>query len=212
MTFLGLEARKDLPKVPYPTALDYFVFISFTYIFSTVVQVNMLRKMRCLEFQSCFYCLFWFSQKRMEFHCPVCGKGRMRTSQASVKSIPHQSSTTFSMTLLGAMNSHIQVKRVCQARELNLPETFCFPCRCSKIVDDWWGKLLRHLLGWSAFCLYHKQGSRAPFSSEKNRSSSGPGPGPRSGPGQVLGQVQKVQGLRTKDLDLGYTLNLVYHH
>lgn len=40
MTFLGLEARKDLPKVPYPTALDYFVFISFTYIFSTVVQVS----------------------------------------------------------------------------------------------------------------------------------------------------------------------------
>ena len=76
MTFLGLEARKDLPKVclfdkhdcddaddgdvgydhnpkimtlliiiivitqvHYPTALDYFVFISFTYIFSTVVQV-----------------------------------------------------------------------------------------------------------------------------------------------------------------------------
>ena len=40
-------------------------------------------------------------------------------------------------------------------------------------------------------------------------SSSGPGPGPRSGPGQVPGQVQKVQELRTKDLDLGYTLNLV---
>ena len=29
MTFMGLEARKDLPKVTYPTALDYFVFISF---------------------------------------------------------------------------------------------------------------------------------------------------------------------------------------
>ena len=42
MTFLGLEARKDLPKVPYPTALDYFVFISFTYIFSTVVQVSII--------------------------------------------------------------------------------------------------------------------------------------------------------------------------
>ena len=42
MTFLGLEARKDLPKVPYPTALDYFVFISFTYIFSTVVQVRIV--------------------------------------------------------------------------------------------------------------------------------------------------------------------------
>ena len=40
MTFMGLEARKDLPKVTYPTALDYFVFISFMYIFSTVVQVQ----------------------------------------------------------------------------------------------------------------------------------------------------------------------------
>ena len=40
MTFMGLEARKDLPKVTYPTALDYFVFISFMYIFSTVVQVT----------------------------------------------------------------------------------------------------------------------------------------------------------------------------
>ena len=42
MTFMGLEARKDLPKVTYPTALDYFVFISFMYIFSTVVQVTKL--------------------------------------------------------------------------------------------------------------------------------------------------------------------------
>ena len=45
MTFLGLEARTDLPQVSYPTALDYFVFISFMFIFSTVVQVwnkNML--------------------------------------------------------------------------------------------------------------------------------------------------------------------------
>jgi len=42
MTFLGLEARKDLPKVTYPTALDYFVFISFAYIFSTVVQFGLV--------------------------------------------------------------------------------------------------------------------------------------------------------------------------
>ena len=40
MTFLGLEARTDLPEVSYPTALDYFVFISFMFIFSTVVQVT----------------------------------------------------------------------------------------------------------------------------------------------------------------------------
>ncbi|CAB4064290.1 GABRA [Lepeophtheirus salmonis] len=40
MTFLGLEARTDLPQVAYATALDYFVFISFIFIFSTVVQVR----------------------------------------------------------------------------------------------------------------------------------------------------------------------------
>ena len=40
MTFLGLEARTDLPQVAYPTALDYFVFVSFMYIFCTVVQVR----------------------------------------------------------------------------------------------------------------------------------------------------------------------------
>ena len=53
MTFMGLEARKDLPKVTYPTALDYFVFISFMYIFSTVVQVKFrlgVRSMFCYVF------------------------------------------------------------------------------------------------------------------------------------------------------------------
>ncbi|RZC31990.1 GABA-gated ion channel [Asbolus verrucosus] len=38
MTFLGLEARTDLPKVPYPTALDFFVFVSFSFIFATIIQ------------------------------------------------------------------------------------------------------------------------------------------------------------------------------
>ncbi|XP_025992309.2 gamma-aminobutyric acid receptor alpha-like isoform X2 [Solenopsis invicta] len=35
---LGLEARTDLPKVPYPTALDFFVFLSFAFIFATIIQ------------------------------------------------------------------------------------------------------------------------------------------------------------------------------
>nr|CAD7457155.1 unnamed protein product [Timema tahoe] len=38
MTFLGLEARTDLPKVSYPTALDFFVFLSFGFIFATIIQ------------------------------------------------------------------------------------------------------------------------------------------------------------------------------
>ena len=38
MTFLGMEARDALPKVTYPTALDHFIFLSFGFIFATVVQ------------------------------------------------------------------------------------------------------------------------------------------------------------------------------
>ena len=38
MTFLGLETRNDLPKVSYVTALDYFVAITFSFIFATIVQ------------------------------------------------------------------------------------------------------------------------------------------------------------------------------
>ena len=39
MTFLGLEVRTDLPQVSYPTAIDYYVFFSFMFIFFAVVQV-----------------------------------------------------------------------------------------------------------------------------------------------------------------------------
>jgi hypothetical protein len=50
MTFLGLEARTDLPKVPYPTALDFFVFLSFAFIFATIIQVRGL----CFEQRSLY--------------------------------------------------------------------------------------------------------------------------------------------------------------
>ena len=42
MTFLGLEARKDLPEVPYPTALDIFLFISYIFIIFTVVEFGVV--------------------------------------------------------------------------------------------------------------------------------------------------------------------------
>jgi hypothetical protein len=42
MTFLGLEARNDLPKVTYSTALDFFVFLSFAFIFATIIQASKL--------------------------------------------------------------------------------------------------------------------------------------------------------------------------
>uniref|UniRef100_T1IP38 Neurotransmitter-gated ion-channel ligand-binding domain-containing protein n=1 Tax=Strigamia maritima TaxID=126957 RepID=T1IP38_STRMM len=38
MTFLGMESRSALPKVSYSTALDFFVVISFLFIFATIIQ------------------------------------------------------------------------------------------------------------------------------------------------------------------------------
>ncbi|EEC13800.1 gamma-aminobutyric acid receptor, putative, partial [Ixodes scapularis] len=38
MTFLALESRNDLPKVPYCTALDYYVAIGFGFVFATIVE------------------------------------------------------------------------------------------------------------------------------------------------------------------------------
>ena len=43
MTFLGLEARADLPRVSYSTALDLFVWISFVFIFATIIEVRNFR-------------------------------------------------------------------------------------------------------------------------------------------------------------------------
>ncbi|KAI3388292.1 hypothetical protein SNEBB_003982 [Seison nebaliae] len=38
ITFLTLEARNDLPKVPYTTALDYYLWIAFFFVFSTMFE------------------------------------------------------------------------------------------------------------------------------------------------------------------------------
>ena len=40
MTFLGLEARTDLPKVPYTTALDLFLWLSYGFIFATIIEAS----------------------------------------------------------------------------------------------------------------------------------------------------------------------------
>ena len=38
MAFLGIENRRDLPKVPYSTALDYFVGVCFAFVLSSILQ------------------------------------------------------------------------------------------------------------------------------------------------------------------------------
>lgn len=55
MTFLGLEARTDLPKVSYPTALDFFVFLSFVFIFATILQFAFVHYFTKYGSGECYY-------------------------------------------------------------------------------------------------------------------------------------------------------------
>jgi gamma-aminobutyric acid receptor subunit alpha len=55
MTFLGLEARTDLPKVNYPTALDFFVFLSFVFIFATILQFAFVHFFTKYGSGECYY-------------------------------------------------------------------------------------------------------------------------------------------------------------
>ena len=38
MAFLGIDNRRDLPKVSYSTALDYFVAMCFAFVLATIIQ------------------------------------------------------------------------------------------------------------------------------------------------------------------------------
>jgi len=56
MTFLGLEARTDLPKVSYPTALVFFVvFLFFLFIFATILQFAFVHFYTKYHSGECYY-------------------------------------------------------------------------------------------------------------------------------------------------------------
>ena len=38
MAFLGIDNRRDLPKVSYSTALDYFVGVCFAFVLAAIIQ------------------------------------------------------------------------------------------------------------------------------------------------------------------------------
>ena len=38
MCFMNIENRRDIPKVSYSTALDYFVGTCFTFVLATIIQ------------------------------------------------------------------------------------------------------------------------------------------------------------------------------
>jgi gamma-aminobutyric acid receptor subunit alpha len=48
MTTLGFTGRAQMPRVNYPTALDFFVIICFAFVFAVMVEyaaINCLEKM-----------------------------------------------------------------------------------------------------------------------------------------------------------------------
>lgn len=75
MTFLGLESRTDLPKVAYPTALDFFVFISFAFIFATILQFAIVHYFTKVKFKNileelptkAFFSLVWIRRNLFRF-------------------------------------------------------------------------------------------------------------------------------------------------
>ena len=38
MAFVGIDNRRDLPKVSYSTALDYFVAVCFAFVLASILQ------------------------------------------------------------------------------------------------------------------------------------------------------------------------------
>ncbi|KAJ8976143.1 hypothetical protein NQ317_018115 [Molorchus minor] len=66
MTFLGLEARTDLPKVPYPTALDFFVFLSFSFIFATIIQFAVVHYFTKYGSGECYFSTEYSSESSSE--------------------------------------------------------------------------------------------------------------------------------------------------
>ncbi|KAG8260784.1 Gamma-aminobutyric acid receptor subunit alpha-4, partial [Homalodisca vitripennis] len=88
MTFLGLESRTDLPKVPYPTALDFFVFLSFGFIFATIIQFALVHYFTKYGSGECYFSADfssdsdsdeddWSSRRTIE---PLEGPGRRKSS------------------------------------------------------------------------------------------------------------------------------------
>ncbi|PNF27091.1 hypothetical protein B7P43_G08556 [Cryptotermes secundus] len=82
MTFLGLEARTDLPKVPYPTALDFFVFLSFAFIFATIIQFAVVHYFTKYGSGECYFSSDLSSDSSSDDEDRTQGKGRRRPTDS----------------------------------------------------------------------------------------------------------------------------------
>ncbi|KAJ9596975.1 hypothetical protein L9F63_012005, partial [Diploptera punctata] len=91
MTFLGLEARTDLPKVPYPTALDFFVFLSFAFIFATIIQFAVVHYFTKYGSGECYFSSDFSSDSSSDeddWNVPI-----RRINDTNERSIPRKASS-----------------------------------------------------------------------------------------------------------------------
>ncbi|XP_062562938.1 gamma-aminobutyric acid receptor alpha-like [Armigeres subalbatus] len=108
MTFLGLEARTDLPKVPYPTALDFFVFLSFAFIFATIIQFAVVHYFTKYGSGECYFSADELTSSSDEDS--DCGGGNANGDQSHLHSIKISSkrcSTVTSISGTGGTDSKV---------------------------------------------------------------------------------------------------------
>ncbi|XP_037506859.2 gamma-aminobutyric acid receptor alpha-like [Rhipicephalus sanguineus] len=90
MTFLALESRNDLPKVPYCTALDYYVAIGFGFVFATIVEfaiVHYFTKVGSGEF---YYCPEMEAERLRASSEESCGEESGSDEQQPLESVTYR--------------------------------------------------------------------------------------------------------------------------
>ncbi|XP_044729763.1 gamma-aminobutyric acid receptor alpha-like [Chrysoperla carnea] len=108
MTFLGLEARTDLPKVPYPTALDFFVFLSFAFIFATIIQFAIVHYFTKYGSGECYFSTDFSSESSSdeEEWSPICEIHKKTDSMKSSRVNRKNSNASNSKRNGSNMNPH----------------------------------------------------------------------------------------------------------
>ncbi|XP_065078332.1 gamma-aminobutyric acid receptor alpha-like [Ochlerotatus camptorhynchus] len=107
MTFLGLEARTDLPKVPYPTALDFFVFLSFAFIFATIIQFAVVHYFTKYGSGECYFNADELTSSSDEDSDQECGVNGGDSSHLHSIKISSKCSTVTSISGAGGTDSKV---------------------------------------------------------------------------------------------------------
>ncbi|SPP76489.1 gamma-aminobutyric acid receptor alpha-like [Drosophila guanche] len=131
MTFLGLEARTDLPKVPYPTALDFFVFLSFAFIFATILQFAVVHYFTKYGSGECYFIIEELDTESPESEAEAEAPSDFRDStESKIYEVIPLSMCTIDMNPHSSGSSRLGMltsKRGATRNRRHVPWTFKFP-------------------------------------------------------------------------------------